>query len=36
MAGFSFRRHSEFNLSEERLELLESLIQSRASFLSDP
>ena len=33
MTGFKFKRHSEFNLSEERLELLESIIHSRASFL---
>ena len=35
MTSFKFKRHSEFNMSEERLELLESLIQSRASFLSE-
>ena len=34
MTGFKFTRHNEFNLSEERLELLESIIQSRARFLS--
>jgi len=36
MTGFKFRRHSKFNQSDERLELLESLIHSRASFLSEP
>ena len=35
MAGFKFKRHSKFNLNEERLELLESIIQSRAEFLSE-
>jgi hypothetical protein len=34
MTGFRFRRHSEFNLSEERLDLLESIIHSRARFMS--
>ena len=34
MIGFKFLRHSEYNLSEERLELLESIITSRAEFLS--
>ena len=34
MTGFKFRRHSEFNLSEERLELLEAIIHSRAEYLS--
>ena len=33
MTEFRFKRHSEFNLSESRLELLESLIRSRALFL---
>ena len=34
MAGFKFKRHGEFDMSEKRLELLESIIHSRASFLS--
>ena len=36
MAGFRFKRHSEYNLNDGRLEMLESIIHSRAEFLSKP
>ena len=35
MIGFKFKKHSEYNLKDERLELLESIIEDRAMFLSD-
>ena len=35
MTGFRFTRHGEYNMGEERLELLESLIRSRARFLGE-
>ena len=36
MVEFRFRRHDEINMSDERLNLLESIIQNRARFLSVP
>ena len=36
MIGFKFKRHREYNLKDERLELLESIIQTRAQYLSGP
>ena len=36
MIKFKFKRHSDYNLKEERLKMLESIIQNRAKFLSDP
>ena len=35
MTGFKFRRHSDYNMSEERLGLLESIIHSRALYLGE-
>ena len=36
MVDFKFKMHSDYNFKEERLKLLESIIQSRAEFLSEP
>ena len=36
MVDFKFKKHREYNMNDERLELLESIIQHRARYLSSP